>query len=107
MVMVTYSPVVSLPFSDHNTQQTNTNNSDSNAEEDIQVREQKLRLFVHWGGGLLSIDPVLICLFALKRNDSQSQNNSHFLRKASDLCYDLRSHFVTHTLIICAVMCDC
>lgn len=34
-------------LSDHNTQQTHTNNRDSDAEEDIQVREQKLMLCVN------------------------------------------------------------
>lgn len=47
VVMVINSSVVSLPFSDHNTQQTHTNNSNSDAEEDVQVQEQRLKLCVY------------------------------------------------------------
>lgn len=67
VVLVTKS-VVSLLFSDHNTQQTHSNNSDSNAEEDIQVQQQKLRLFVH-PEARVSTNPVLFCLISLKRNE--------------------------------------
>lgn len=64
VVMVTDTSAASLPLSDHNTQQTHSTNSDSNAEEDIQVL-----LSFHWEA-LFNIYPFSFCLIFLKGNES-------------------------------------
>lgn len=106
--MVINSSVVSLPFSDHNTQQTHTNNSNSDAEEDVQVQEQRLKLCVY-----LASSSIFAHFFerkgglTLKKKKWQPWNRLHFTGRClpSSVIREIILSLFLHSLGICEIIC--